>query len=94
MASLLCKFLRHYFMTFFSYFYFLSCTKISVFFWEKLVYEKGMDKIPFFFNQIKSNRVSNPNADEKFRTELVKSDVTNDFLDYFDQNRKYLIKSE
>ena len=67
---------------------------ISVIFWEKLVYEKGMDKIPFFFNQIKSNGVSNPNADKKFRMELVKFEVTNELLDYFEQNREYLIESE
>jgi hypothetical protein len=64
---------------------------ISDFFWEKLVEEKGMDKIPFFFRQIKSNRVRNPFADKKFREELVKLDVSSDLLNYFDQNIQYLI---
>ena len=64
---------------------------ISVSFWEKLVSEKGMDKIPFFFEQIKSNRVRNPNAVKKFKTELVKFGVSNDILDYFDQNIQHLI---
>ena len=31
--SLFCKLLHHYFMTFLSYFYFLSCTKKKLFYW-------------------------------------------------------------
>ncbi len=67
---------------------------ISGFFWERLVNEKGMDKIPAFFGQIRSNRVRNPNATKKFRTELVKFGITNDLLAYFDQNEKCFIWSE
>ena len=67
---------------------------ISDFFWKKLVNEKGMDKIPFFFRQIKSNKVRNPNADRKFRAELVKLGVTDDLLGYFDHNKQHLIHSE
>ena len=65
---------------------------ISAFFWEKLVNEKGMDKIPIFFRQIKSRRgVTHPDAVKKIRANLVKFDVSSDLLNYFDQNRKYLI---
>lgn len=67
---------------------------ISADFWEKLVDEKGMDKIPFFFKQIKSMKVRNPNADKKLRNILVEFDVSNDLLYYFDRNKKYLIRSE
>ena len=72
----------------------VSASYISDFFWKKLVEEKGMDKMPFFFRQIKSNRVRNPDADKKFRAELVKFGVTDDLLDYFDQNKQHLILSE
>jgi len=64
---------------------------ISEFFWQKLVDEKGMDKMPFFFRQIKSNRVRHPDADKKFRAELVKLNVSSDLLNYFDQNIQHLI---
>ena len=64
---------------------------ISAIFWEKLVNEKGMDKIPSFFRQLKSNKVKNPDADKKFRAELIQFGVSNDLLDYFDLNKQYLI---
>ena len=64
---------------------------ISEVFWKKLIKEKGMDKIPFFFRQIKSHNVKNPFADKKFREELVKLDVSSDLLNYFDQNKQDLI---
>ena len=67
---------------------------ISEVFWKKLVEEKGIDKMPFFFRQIKSNKVGKPFADKKFREELVKLDVSNDLLDYFDKNKQYLIRLE
>ena len=72
----------------------VSASYISDFFWKKLVEEKGMDKLPFFFRQIKSNRVRNPDADKKIRAELVKFGITNGLLDYFDQNKQHLILSE
>jgi len=67
---------------------------ISDIFWKMLVDEKEMDKIPFFFRQIKSNKVRNPNADKKFRAELVKLNVSSDFLNYFDQNKQIMIRHE
>ena len=65
---------------------------ISELFWRKLVDEKGMGKIPFFFRQIKSNKVMPPDADKKFRAELVKLNVSRNLLYYFDQNKQHLIK--
>ena len=65
---------------------------ISALFWEKLVNEKGMNKIPSFFRQLKSSGVKNPDAVKKFRAELVKFGVSDDLLDYFDLNKQYLIR--
>jgi len=65
---------------------------ISAIFWEKLVNEKGMDKIPYFFGQLKSNRVITLESDQKFRAELVKFGVSDDLLSFFDQNKQYLIR--
>ena len=67
---------------------------ISVAFWEKLVEEMGIDKMPYFFRQVKSNRVRNPNADKKLRAKLVKLNISSDLLNYFDQNKQYLIRLE
>ena len=67
---------------------------ISDIFWQKLVDEKGMDKIPFFFRQIKSNRVRHPDADKKFRAELVKLNISSDLINFFDNNRQHLIISQ
>ena len=65
---------------------------ISTSFWEMLINEKGIDKMPSFFRQIKSNGVRNPDAVKKFRVELIKFGLSNDLLDYFDRNHKYLIR--
>ena len=65
---------------------------ISTSFWEKMINEKGIEKIPSFFRQIKSNKVRNPDAVKKFRVELVKFSLSSDLLNYFDQNNKHLIR--
>jgi len=65
---------------------------ISSIFWEKLVIEKGMNTIPFFFRQLKSNRGSKFDADLKFRAELVKLGVSDDLLVFFDKNKQHLIR--
>jgi len=65
---------------------------ISTSFWEKLINEKGIDEIPSFFRQIKSNRVKNPDAVNKFREELIKFSLSSELLNYFDQNNKHLIR--
>ena len=65
---------------------------ISAIFWEKLVNEKGMDKIPFFFIQLKSSRVKHSDANQKFRAELVKFGVSDNLLVFFDKNKQHLIR--
>jgi len=67
---------------------------ISVVFWEKLVEEKGMDMIPYYFRQIKSNRAKKPFSEKKIKEDLVKLGVSSDLLNYFDQNKQYLIRHE